>query len=168
MEQQIPQGAEAAEVRVDWWREAFTMAFYVAICLIAALVAIDDGQHEVSTLGIVWGTTIGLALAHLFAFRLASRMVGSGRVGPQEASLAVAQLGGALFVAVLSSIPVLVFDASEALDVARLSLVAMLALSAYAIGRSSGAGRIRVLLFTASVLVAALAVAVFKNYLAGH
>lgn len=144
------------------------MGFYVAIVLIAALVAIDDEQHRLPTLAIIWGTTIGLALAHLFAFRLASRLVGSGRVGPNERSLALAQLAGATAVAVLASVPVLLFDTPTELDVTRLVLVGSIGLAAYAIGRSSGAGRMRALLFAGGVLVLGVAVALFKNYLAGH
>jgi hypothetical protein len=152
----------------EWRREAYTMAFYVAICLIAALVALDDGQHGVPTLAIVWGTTIGLALAHFFAFRLASRLVGSGRMGPRERSLGLAQLGGAAAVAILVSVPVLFVDASVELDVARLVLGGLIGLAAYAVGRFSGATRFRSTLFCGVVLVLGLGVASLKNYLAGH
>lgn len=144
------------------------MAFYVAIVLVAALVAIDDEEHRLPTLAIIWGTTIGLAVAHLFAFRLASRLVGSGRIGPNEGSLALAQLAGAAAVAMLATVPVLLFDSSAELDMTRLVLVGSIGLAAYAVGRSSGAGRMRSLLFAGGVLVLGVAVALFKNYLAGH
>jgi hypothetical protein len=144
------------------------MGFYVAIVLVAALVAIDDEQHRLPTLAIIWGTTIGLALAHLFAFRLASRLVGSGEVGPDDGALALAQLAGAATVAILASIPVLLFDTSVELDATRLVLVGSIGVAAYAIGRGSGAGRMRALLFAGGVLVLGVAVALFKNYLAGH
>ena len=168
MGQQTSNKKRATGFEVEWMREAFTMAFYVPIVLIAALVAIDDEQHRVPILAIVWGTTIGLAVAHLFAFRLASRLVGSGRVESHEASLAMAQLAGAAFVAVLVSVPVVLLDESVQLDVARFVLVGLIGVAGYVIGRSSGAGRMRSLLFTAGVLALGLAVAVFKNYLAGH
>jgi hypothetical protein len=59
-------------------REAYTMALYVAICLLAALAAVsepalDEGAH---TFELVWGTTVGLALAHWFAFRMSARLYG--------------------------------------------------------------------------------------------
>jgi hypothetical protein len=48
-------------------KEGWTMALYVAICLIAALSAL---QNVIAVpghvLGLVWGTTVGLALAHVF------------------------------------------------------------------------------------------------------
>lgn len=144
------------------------MAFYVGICLIAALVAIDDEQDHVPTLAIVWGTTLGLALAHLFAFRLASRLVGSGQVATHERSLALAQLSGAAAVAILASVPVILFDTSVELDATRLVLVGLIGLAAYAIGRAHGATRFRSVLFMTGVLVLGLAVAVLKNYLVGH
>jgi hypothetical protein len=61
-------------------KEAWTMTLYVTICLLAALTALENvvavpGQ----VFGLVWGTTIGLALAHLFAFRIAGRLVHDGR-----------------------------------------------------------------------------------------
>jgi hypothetical protein len=56
------EGEEALELR----KEAFTMALYVAICLLAALsvVAKHGKGAQVDALKIVWGTTLGLALAH--------------------------------------------------------------------------------------------------------
>ena len=61
-------------------KEGFTMALYVSVCLLAALTGLPDDadRHTLDVLGIVWGTTIGLALAHLFAFRLSARLVESG------------------------------------------------------------------------------------------
>ena len=54
--------------------EAITMALYVATCLLAALAALTNA---VLTRGVVfeliWTTTIGLAIAHLFAFLVAGR-----------------------------------------------------------------------------------------------
>ena len=56
------------------------MALYVAICLLGVLTAVaeraDAGHVSVFTL--VWGTTVGLALAHWFAFRLSARLVAGG------------------------------------------------------------------------------------------
>jgi tetrahydromethanopterin S-methyltransferase subunit B len=55
------------------------MALYVTVCLLAALTAL---QNVVAVsgrvLGLVWGTTIGLALAHLFAFELPAALFRTG------------------------------------------------------------------------------------------
>lgn len=143
------------------------MAFYVAVCLVAALAAIDD-DHRLPTLGIIWGTTIGLALAHLFAFRLATRLVGAGRVGRHEGKLAVAQLLGAAGVAAIATVPVLVLGEPSDVDAARLVIAGFIGYFAFEIGRNNGAGRARSTLFAGSVLVIATTVALVKNYLLGH
>ena len=152
---------------VEWRREASTMAFYVAVCLIAALVALDD-DRRLATVGIVWGTTIGLALAHLFAFRLAARLVGGGRIDTHEASLVVAQLTGAVVVAVIATIPVLIFPAPTDADATRLVLSGFIGLAAFATGRSYGAGTAKSAIFAGSVLLSATAIALVKNFLLGH
>jgi hypothetical protein len=87
-------------------REAITMALYVAICLVAALAALPDteGSHA-HLLGIIWGVTIGLAVAHWFAFRVATRRVCAGRYRRSDVQLAAAQLVGAGAVAVLPRFP---------------------------------------------------------------
>lgn len=63
-------------------REALTMALYVAVCLLAASIAVGGGDghpEEVNVIAAIWGITIGLALAHLFAFRVSARLGSSIR-----------------------------------------------------------------------------------------
>lgn len=157
---------DAKELR----KEAFTMALYVAVCLLAALTAVAeraDSSH-VEILGLVWGTTIGLALAHLFAFRLSARLVGSGTIDRPDAAAAGAQLLGAAAVAVLGTIPVLVFDSTAELDVTRVLLAGFVAVVGYAVARTSGSSRLRALVYAAVVMAVGLTVAVIKNVLSGH
>ena len=63
-------------------KEAYTVALYVAICLLAALSAVSEhaGSDDVDAFKIVWGTTVGLAAAHWFAFRVSARLVASGAI----------------------------------------------------------------------------------------
>lgn len=148
-------------------REGYTMAFYVAICLIAALAATDP--HEgLPTTWLIWGTTIGLALAHLFAFRLASRLVGGGSAGARHGPLALAQLVGALSVAIVATVPVLLFSGPSQADMTRYFVSGLIGLSAYQIGRNSGAGSFRSALFAGGTLIAATAVVLIKNLLLDH
>jgi hypothetical protein len=50
-------------------KEVWTMALYVTVCLLAALTALQNvGAVPGRVLGLIWGTTIGLALAHLSRF----------------------------------------------------------------------------------------------------
>jgi hypothetical protein len=56
------------------------MGLYVTVCLLAGLTALESVVAVPGhVFGLVWGTTVGLALAHLFAFRLAGRLVHDGR-----------------------------------------------------------------------------------------
>lgn len=161
--------------RTELWREATTMALYVAIVVLAAVVALPTdghgehtgGVHGLSLLGLVWGTTIGLALAHWFAFRLAARGFGAGEVGPQEVATGLAQVAGAAAVAALCSIPVLVFDRDH--DVQFTAFVpALIGVAGYLVGRESGHTPLRSILVGAVALVLGVAIAVAKNVLAGH
>jgi hypothetical protein len=163
-----PDGAEEEEAELR--REGLTMAFYVAICLLAALAALPESadQHDVGVLGIVWGTSLGLAIAHVFAFRLAARVVAGEASGAHEAALALAQLIGAAAIAGIVTVPVVVLPASAELDVARLILGGVIAVAGYRHARDVGASRSRSLLFGTVVIVLALVVAVTKNVLSGH
>jgi len=143
------------------------MALYVTICVLAALLALPEDEPQGRTLQIIWGVTIGLALAHWFAFRLSARLVGAGHIRAQDVASGGAQLVGAVAVAGLASIPVLLFPKSAELEVAEFVLGGFLGVVGYAVGRSAGATRTRAVLYAASVLVVALAIAAVKNALAG-
>ena len=162
----VPPAEDATELR----KEAYTMALYVAICLLAALAAVrepaDDGEGR--TLELVWGTTVGLALAHWFAFSVSSRLVASGRVRRPDAEAAAAQLAGAAAVGLLATVPVLLLPTSAELDVVRLVLAGFIALVGYTVARSSGASGMRSVIYGASILVVAAIVALVKNALLGH
>ncbi len=145
------------------------MALYVAICLLAALIALpESGAAHAHVIGIIWGVTVGLALAHWFAFRLSARLVGTGRVHPHDVEAAAAQLGGAVVVALLASVPVLLFPASMELEVVELLLAGFVALVGYAVARSGGASLTGALVYALVVLAAAVLIAELKNRLAGH
>jgi hypothetical protein len=146
------------------------MALYVAVCLIAALIAIDEdiAQPEIRAFFVIWGTTIGLALVHLFAFRVASQLTVPGDLGRDDLEIAVAQLVGAAAVAVVVSIPVALLPTSVEFDVARLELALLIAVAGAAVARQNGAGVTRSLVFGIGVLAVALVAATVKNVLSGH
>lgn len=58
-------------------REAEMMGIYVSVALLAALSAGNDfaSHTNLDVLVVVWGTTIGLAIAHWFALSLSIRLV---------------------------------------------------------------------------------------------
>lgn len=159
---------EQHENDVELRKEAYTMALYVAICLLAALIALPESRVGVHVAGIIWGVTIGLAVAHWFAFQLSARLVGAGHVRQHDVGSAGAQFCGAVAVAVLASVPVVLFSGDIERRLVEWVLAAFIALAGFAVARSGGAGRLRAMIFAALVLVFAVAIAVVKNALAGH
>ncbi len=150
-------------------REALTMALYVAICLMAGFIAIPVSAIEhTNVVGLIWGVTIGLALAHWFAFRVSARMVGAGTVRSSDVELAGAQLLGAAGVAAVVSVGVLLLPDSAEFEGAGYLLAALISLTGYAVARNAGATRVRAVVYALVVLVGAVAIAVVKNLLAGH
>ncbi|MGO4256744.1 hypothetical protein [Marmoricola sp. RAF53] len=152
---------------VELRREGYTMALYVAICLLAAGAAAPE-DHPPQTLGIIWGVTLGLALAHWFAFRVSTRLVGSGAVDRSDLELGGAQLGGAIAVAVLATIPVLLCPESYEFEAAGLLLALFVGGVAYVAKRSGGSTRGSALFYALVVLAVAVVVVEVKNRLAGH
>ena len=146
------------------------MALYVAICLLAALTVASHGElaHRSTVLKIVWGTTLGLALAHWFAFRLSSRLVASGALRRSDAEVALAQLLGSVVVAILATLAVLVFDGEAELDAARWVMAAFIAVIGYFVARSSGASLARSVTYASATMVVAVGIVLVKNTLSGH
>ena len=154
---------------VEFRKEAYTMALYVAICLIAALAALSESDHgQTRVIGIIWGVTIGLALAHWFAFRVSARMVGAGSIRATDLNSAWAQVVGAAAVALLASIPVLLAPESAELELATLVLAGFVGVVGVAVARGGGASRRRALLYAVVVVVVAVVIVLLKNWLAGH
>ena len=161
--------ADAQEHHVERRREANTMALYIAICLLATLTALPDSkQLHAHGLGIVWGITLGLAVAHWFAFWMATRLVSAGEFDKEDAELALAQLAGAGAVAVLASITMLVFPDSLELNATELVLSGFVAVVGYLSMRWSDAGRTKALAYAGIVLAVAVVVVELKNWLAGY
>ena len=158
-----------ADDRVELRKEAFTMALYVAICLLAALAVVDEETAQDHVFEIVWGTTVGLALAHWLAFRVSARLVAAGTIRRHDALAASAQVVGALAVALLATVSALIAPTSAAeIDVVELVLACFIALVGYAVARGSGANRGRSMAYGVTLLVAAGVVVVVKIALTGH
>jgi len=107
------------EERAEIFREAVTMVLYVSVVEIAELASLPEdhfangrvtGAAGTALLEIIWGTAVGLALAHWFAFRLAAPAFRGERPTQQDTLVGLAQVGGAMFVAAVSSIPILVLS----------------------------------------------------------
>jgi hypothetical protein len=165
----VTDDGDLGDGRQERFREAMTMAFYVMICLLAALAAIrhHGDESHVETLSIIWGTTIGLAFAHWFAFRLAARMADPHHPSPHDAALLAAQMSGAAAVAVVASIPVILFPTDVELTIVRWELAGLLGLAAYSIARAAGSNRMRALGYSLGIMGMAAVVVLVKARL-GH
>lgn len=161
--------AVETEDRLELRKEAFTMALYVAVCLLAALTALPGASHEsIPVLNLVWGLTIGLALVHWFAFRIAARLAGGGRVRRHDVLSAGAQLTGAGAIAALATIAAIAAPEPAEAQVVSLTLAGVIAAVGFLVARGSGAGRARAALYAAAVLVLAVVIVETKNRLSGH
>ena len=141
------------------------MALYVSITLLAILTAADN--HHLNVLAVIWGTTVGLAVAHWFAFSLASRLV-----GPLEGAVTIerellAETTGAAFVAGVATVVVVVLPAHLEWQGARFAVAACIAVIAYAEIRALGGTRARALSVASVALVLGELVAAVKQAL-GH
>ena len=151
-------------------REGLTMALYVAVCLLAALAALTESANHghVRVLGVIWGTSIGLVLAHIYAFRLSTRFVASGTVPAADRELASSQIVGAGAVALLCTMPVVVLSPTSELDAVRLLLAGFIAVVTFFVARSSGASTLRSTIYGVAILLLGAAIALVKNVLSGH
>lgn len=151
-------------------KEASTMALYVSVSLLAALTALAeaDEQTHPAVLGVVWGTTMGLAVAHLFAFRVSAKLVAQGSFPVEDRIAAAGQLAGAAAVAALCTGPVLWLPSTAELDVARIALALFVAAVGYVVAHAHGSSRSRAILYGVTLFVVAVVVALLKNVLSGH
>jgi hypothetical protein len=119
-------------------------------------------------MGLVWGTTVGLAVAHVFAFRIAGRLVHDGELPKADRIISVVQMAAAAAVAVIVSVPVLLASTVNEITWARYTCAAIIGIAGYLVARGAERSRIRSILFGLAVLVAAFAVAALKHALTGH
>jgi hypothetical protein len=145
------------------------MALYACIVLAAEFVAVADrAADELTTIGVIWGTAVGIALAHVFAFNLAARLFAGGPLPRETRRAAWAQLLAAAVVAAILSVPFLFLSVGPAVDASGFLLAALIGLTAYVASREAGAGRARSLLDGLIVLAIAMAVVSVKVGLSGH
>lgn len=158
-----------ALVRRELAREGVTMALYVAITLLAALIAIpsDDVPGTVQTALIIWGGAAGLALAHWLAFDLGARLYHTEQLDRLHRLGGPVALVAALAVAVLASLPILLAPDDIASEVASCVLALIVAAAGFGVGRRSGAGVLRSLVGGVIVLGVAAAV-IFVKILLDH
>jgi hypothetical protein len=148
-------------------REAYSMSIYVSIVLLSALSIFDDshppGQGEVFLLEL--GTTVGLVLAHAFASWVSTVMIDGATDGVDQWDLLRVQLAGALAVASLAMVAVVVVPPSIELPAARLTVAVAIGVQVYFESRTSRSS-VRAVAYGILALLAGVAVAAVKALLA--
>jgi hypothetical protein len=168
----LPPLAEAPERReqgLELVKEGFTTALYVAICLLAALIAPPEtGGAREHVIRIIWGVTIGPRARTLVRVSLVGTRGGSRSRPAGERRIRGRPAGGSRRRGAAGVDPVVVFDASPELAFVELVLAAFVGLLGFCVARGVGANRTRSLVYAIGVLVIALLIAGLKNGMAGH
>lgn len=153
------------------------MTLYVSVVLIAELAAIPEkhfahgrvtGAVGGQLLAIVWGTAVGLAAAHWFAFRLAAPAFRGERPTRLDTYIGLVQIGSAIFVAAVSSLPVLLLSDTHAQETTGDVPAALIGIIGYLIARATGRSRLAAVSYGATVLALGVLVALVKTRLAAH
>lgn len=155
------------------------MALYLSIVLLAMFTALptDDrlrnaqGQpvaHGFGLVALIWGTALGLALAHWFSFQLTARVFGGGKVTRKDVRSGTAQITAAVAVAALCTVPVLLADETRDVQMATFVPAAIIGAAGYAVGRTGGKSRRWSLVVGGVAMFLGLTVAGIKNLLLGH
>ena len=136
------------------------MALYVCIVLLAEFVAAgEDAGSAQRAISVIWGTTLGLALAHVFAFHLAARLLVGGTTVPQDTRAAIwSQLGAAAGIAALATLPLLLFSLETGLQVSAYLTAGVVGVTAYLAARNAGGKHARAI--TEGIVVVAVAAVV--------
>lgn len=166
----IPGNDEESVHRRALAREFFASALYVALVLLATLVAVprDRLPSDHAVMATMFGTALGLILAHFVAFRFAAHFTAeAGRADTPLVQEAVAGLAGGLMVALVAAIPYVLFEGDDALLGALVVLATLPAIMGFAIARLRGYSRTRSLGAAGMALAAAMVVVYVKDFL-GH
>jgi hypothetical protein len=157
-----------AEVRTNkaMRREAYSMSLYVSIILLSALSIFDDdnppAQGEIFLLEM--GTTVGLVLAHGFAAFVSSRIMGEESEEVDAGDLLLVQIGGAVAVAALAMVAVVLAPTSAELAAARLTVAGTIGALVFLESRTVTTPG-RAALYGLLALVAGVTVAAIKSFL---
>ena len=150
-------------------RAVATMALYMTVVLMGAIATVpaDDLDEDVEVAAVIWGSALGLALAHWFAFNASAHLFRGEGINADELREGVWEALAALAVAVVATVPLLLLDNTAAAAVALFTLAVVVTAVAYVASRHGGLSRTRALLRGAVTLVAAVIVALLKIWL-GH
>jgi len=145
-------------------KDALTMALYVAIGLLGALSLFDSSLsgNRWQLVATVWGITIGLVLAHVFAFVVAAHHAGGGSLRRHDGEAAVAHLIGGVGVALVTTLAIILVPEAAELRTVRVVLALFIGWVGYGVRRSNGAKVGASLLFALVTVLLALLIAQIK------
>jgi hypothetical protein len=141
-------------------REVVVVAFYVSVTLAAELAAASSDDPKVVLVGALWGTAVGLALAHWYAQTITAA-IARGAFHKTDAVEGLREIGAAVGVAFVLTVPFIVFETPTALVLSRWSVVIGTSLISAALARSAGAGWTRAIV--EAVIVFAIGAAVIET-----
>jgi VIT1/CCC1 family predicted Fe2+/Mn2+ transporter len=111
----------------------------------------------------------GLALAHWFAFRAAAPAFRGERVTNEDTRIGLAQVGAAIFVAAISSVPVLFFSDVRAQETTGDVPALLIGAIGYLVARHTGKSRFASVFYgVTAALALGVLVALVKSMLAAH
>lgn len=145
------------------------MGFYLSIALMAALVGGNDHEahSQLDVLTVVWGTTIGLALAHWFAIAVSVRLVRDPDLHHTPSEILASQLMMGVAVAAVATVAVLILPEDLERLGARVTAALFIALIVQIESLAGGASLRRALGLGGVALVGALLIASVKWFI-GH
>ena len=148
-------------------READMIGFYLSVTLLAALVAGNDyAPHtKLDVLSIVWGTTIGLAIAHWFALVVSMRLVPDPHLHHTPLEVLVSQLMMGSIIAVVATAVVLVLPESLDRFGARMTAALFIGIVVLLESRAGGSTLRRAVSLGVLALVVGMAIATVKWFI---
>ncbi len=148
--------------------EAVTMSLYIAIVVLALLVGFGDEGDSAHEVALIWGTVIGLAVAHLYAYRTTAILAAGGKPEAEDYWAALGIVVAAVVIAALATIPYLIWgDTTDASTASSMVLMAVIGIASYIGARHAGAGTVRSVVYTVVGLITA-AIAVIVKYTLAH
>ena len=143
------------------------MGFYLSIALLAALTGGNDhkAHSQLDVLILVWGTTIGLGLAHWFALAVSARLVHDPDLHHTPGEMLVSQLVMGVTISAVATVLVLVLPEDFERLGARLTAAAFIALIVQTESIAGGSTRRRAVALGILALVVGLAIATVKWFI---
>ena len=145
------------------------MVLYVSIVLMGAIATVPakDLDEDVEVAAVIWGSALGLALAHWFAFNASAHLFRGEGIRREDLREGIWEVFAALAVAVVATVPLLLFADTTGAAVSLIALAGVVTVVAYVASRHGGLSRTRALLRGGVTMVLAVIVAIVKIWL-GH